>query len=152
MVFASAIFLEDPTKKQNDVQRFPNLGFKLKVVALRKHRNAARLFFLNMNDPDDSDRGVEIPEHIKVKDFSDNEEECEPWPNTNDFYIDFLHTYQVHYMGIRIYQLNCEKKIQIHMFPKNIGIVETGDSEKITELIKEIKIKKEKKEKKENVK
>ena len=140
MVFASAIFLEDPTKKQDDIQRFPGLGFNLKVVALRKHSNAARLFFLNTNDDDKSNIGIPISDDIKVIDCTDGYAECEPWPNTFDFYIDFLHTYQVKYKGVRIYQLNCEKKIQIHMFPKNVGIVEIGDTNEIANFIeKEMK-------------
>ena len=44
------------------------------------------------------------------------------------------------YKGVRIYQLNCEKKIQIHMFSKNVGIVEIGDTNEIANFIeKEMK-------------
>ena len=66
IVFALAIFLEDPTKKQYDIQHFSSLGFNLKVVALKKHRNAARLFFLNLDDPDKSDMGMPFLDEIKV--------------------------------------------------------------------------------------
>ena len=125
MVLSSAIILEDSNKKQYDIQYFPYLDFKLKLVVLEKHKNVARLFFLRTEDSDESDQGIPIPEDIKVKDFSDYKMVCELWPNTNEFYINIFHTYRVQYKGRRIYELNCEKKIQIYTFPKNIE--ETND-------------------------
>ncbi|CAG8720637.1 4710_t:CDS:1, partial [Dentiscutata heterogama] len=119
------IFLEDDTKKQDDIQTFDQFGFKIKTVVLRRNKNTTRLFFLKLTDPDNSNNGTEIPENITIKDYSDKIEECEPWPNTNDFLIDFLHIYIIKYKDVRIYQMNCEKKIQIYRFPKNESVLLT---------------------------
>ncbi|CAG8752331.1 15472_t:CDS:2, partial [Dentiscutata heterogama] len=78
----------------------------IKTIALRKNKNAARIFFLKLTDPDSSNTDTEIPENITIEDYTDQIEEC-----------------------VRIYQMNFEKKIQIYRFPKNESVLLTGTHE-----------------------
>ncbi|CAG8688858.1 9606_t:CDS:1, partial [Dentiscutata heterogama] len=63
------------TKRTLPIQNFDQFGFKIKTVALRNKKNAARLFFLKLTDPDSSNVGTVIPENITIEDFSDQIEE-----------------------------------------------------------------------------
>ncbi|CAG8548253.1 3585_t:CDS:1, partial [Dentiscutata heterogama] len=84
--------------------------------------------------PDSSNTGTEIPKNITIEDFPDQIEECEPWPNTNDFLIHFYHIYIIKYKGVKIYQMNFAKKILIYRFPKNEFVLLTGTNDEIEKL------------------
>ncbi|CAG8528860.1 9174_t:CDS:1, partial [Dentiscutata heterogama] len=41
-------------KRTLPIQNFDQFGLKIKTIALKKNKNAARLFFLKLTDPDSS--------------------------------------------------------------------------------------------------
>ncbi|CAG8570526.1 13089_t:CDS:2 [Dentiscutata heterogama] len=98
------------TKRTLPIQNFDQLGFKIKTVVLRNKKNAARLFFLKLTDPDSSNVDTVIPENITIEDFSDQIEKCNLWPNTNDFLIHFNHIYIIKYKADEIGKLRIKQE------------------------------------------
>src|SRR6266498_2963184 len=130
MSIVSAIYLEDENKKKEDIQEFEGLPFKIKIIGLQDYKDVARLLFLDNNN-----NQMSIPPGIICKDITDGID-CGPFPDTQVFLVKFLHIYQITYNNAKLYQINCEKKIQIHNFKQT--------KEKIAERNKKREIKKEK--------
>ncbi len=104
-------------RKDDDVQEFEGLDFKIKVRVIDE--DCARLFFLGKDN-----LNIKIPEGIVIKDYTikTNVQDVEPVEETEFYVIHWSKNYQIYHNDEKIYQISKQKRSLIHNFMKE-GLV-----------------------------
>src|SRR6266542_4202498 len=104
-------------RKDDDVQEFEGLDFKIKVRVIDE--DCARLFFLGKDN-----LNIKIPEGIVIKDYTikTNVRDVEPVEETEFYVIHWSKNYRVYHNDEKIYQISKKKRSLIHNFMKE-GLV-----------------------------